>query len=73
MGDVYNKSAIKAKNGKIYAPGKSDTGYILYVLCENYSGRARGGIAKTWRAAKTGLTLDELKTEINRIAGRNIY
>lgn len=73
MGQVFSKSAIKAKNGKVYAPGKSESGYIVFVLCENYSGHVRGGIAKTWRVKKDRLTLEEVKAEINRLAGRAIY
>ena len=73
MGQVFTDTAIKAKNGKVYAIGQSESGYLIYALCENYSGHVRGGITKSWRYTKDRLTLDEAKAELNRLAGRTVY
>lgn len=71
---VFVKHAVKTAKGKIYAPGKWDcskaayevpveqrTDYMVYVLCSSYDGHVRGGIRKTWRVHKDGLTLEQSK------------
>jgi hypothetical protein len=76
MGDeIYTKQAIKSKSGKTYAPGKDKTkgAYLIFVLCENYDGKVRGGIRKSWRLYKDSLTLDQAKAELSRLAGEKLY
>jgi hypothetical protein len=72
-GTVYTKFAHKSAKGVIYAPGKSAKGYMVYKLCEEYDGRVRGGLRKTWRCVADGLTLDEAKALMEKRVGRKIY
>ena len=73
MSTVYSSQAVKSAKGAIYAPGKSLTGYAVYKLCENYDGRVRGGIRKTWRLVADGLTLEETKALMEKRVGRKLY
>jgi len=73
MSTVYTKQAAKSSKGVIYAPGKSATGYTVYKLCENYDGRIRGAVRKTWRVVADGLTLEETKALMEKRVGRKLY
>jgi hypothetical protein len=73
MAQVYSKQARKNAKGVFYAPGKSESGYMLFRLCENYDSRAHGGISKTWRYVAKGLSLEEAKAKFEKLLGRKIY
>lgn len=78
MTTVYTKQARKNAKGTIFAPGKDErTGkYFIFTLCENYDGRVRGGIRKTWRVVKnseTGLTLEAAKALFEKKLGTKLY
>lgn len=70
---VYTQYARRSKKGVVYAPGSAADGYIIWKLCENYDGRARGGISKTWRYVERGLSLDEAKALFERRLGYRVY
>ena len=70
---IYTKQACKSAKGVVYAPGKSAKGYVVYKLCENYDGRVRGGMRKTWRVVADGLSLEETKALMEKRVGRKIY
>jgi len=70
---IYTSQACKSAKGVIYAPGKSNTGYTVYKLCENYDGRVRGGTRKTWRVVADGLSLEETKALMEKRVGRKLY
>jgi hypothetical protein len=73
MAQVFTKQARKSTKGIIFAPGKNDRGYMIFKLCENYNGRVRGGVEKTWRYVAENLSLDQAKAEFERRLGRSIY
>lgn len=73
MGTVYTNQAHKSAKGTVYAPGKSAKGYMVYKLCEEYDGRVRGGLRKTWRYVADGLTLEEAKALMEKRVGRKLY
>lgn len=73
MAQVFTKQARASTKGIVFAPGKSDTGYLIFKLCENYDGKARGGVSKTWRFVADKLTLDEAKAEFEKRLGYKIY
>ncbi len=73
MAQVFTRQARKSSTGVVFAPGKSETGYLIFKLCENYNGHARGGISKTWRYVANKLTLKEAKAEFERRLGYKIY
>lgn len=73
MSQVFTKQARKSKRGVVFAPGKSDSGYLIFKLCENYDGQVRGGIRKTWRYVADRLTLEQAKAEFERRLGYKIY
>ena len=67
---IFTKHAVKSQSGTIWAPGKADIAqdgyfdradYQIWRLCENYDGKVRGGIRKTWRLSKDNLSLDQAK------------
>lgn len=33
--------------------------YSVWKLCENYDGKARGGVSKSWRFVENNLTLEQ--------------
>ncbi len=70
---VYVNQAHKSAKGKVFAPGKSAKGYMVFALCENYNGNVRGGKSKTWRSVADGLTLEEAKALMEKRVGRKIY
>lgn len=70
---VYTKQARKSTKGVVYAPGTDSKGYMLFKLCENYDGKVRGGIRKTWRYVADGMTLDEAKALFEKRLGYKIY
>ena len=41
-------------------------GFEVLKLCENYDGKVQGGIRKTWRVVKAGMTEIEAKTLLER-------
>jgi hypothetical protein len=78
---VYTKTARKAndKNKTVYAFGRDDSldghhvekgGYIVWKLCENYSGSVRGGIAKTWRYVEKDMPYEGAIALMNKKLGR---
>lgn len=67
---VYSKTAVKSAKGVVFAIGQSDSGYLVFKLCENYDSKVRGGISKTWRYVADKLTLAQAKDELNRRAGK---
>jgi hypothetical protein len=75
MAIVYTKQARKSSKGTIYAPGKNEeTGlYIIFKLCENYDGKVRGGIRKSWCAVAQNLSLEDAKTLFEKRLGEKIY
>ena len=70
---VYTSQAQHSAKGAVYAPGKSLNGYAVYKLCENYDGRVRGGMRKTWRVVADGMTLEETKALMEKRVGRKLY
>lgn len=70
---IYTNQAHKSAKGVIFAPGKSGKGYMVYKLCENYDGRVRGGMRKTWRVVADGLSLEETKALMEKRVGRKLY
>lgn len=67
---IFIKQARKNDKGIIFAPGKADVShkgyfdradYQVFKLCENYDGKVRGGISKTWRVVAKDLSLEEAK------------
>lgn len=73
MVTVFTKQARKSNKGVIFAPGKSESGYLIFKLCENYDGQVRGGMRKTWRYVADKLTLDEAKALFEKRLGYKIY
>lgn len=73
MAQVFTKQARKSSKGTVFAPGKSESGYLIFKLCENYDGQVRGGIRKTWRYVADRLTLEQAKTEFEKRLGYSIY
>lgn len=73
MTRVFTKQAKKSKKGIVFAPGKNDRGYMIFKLCENYNGRVRGGVEKTWRYVAENLSLDQAKAEFERRLGYKLY
>ena len=69
------KQARKSAKGRWYAPGKCKiTGkFAVLVLCENYAGHVRGGIAKTWRVDARDLTIDECRAVMEKRVARKLY
>jgi len=43
-----------------------DCTYAVYKLCENYNGKVRGGISKTWRYVEKNLPFEEALKLFNR-------
>jgi len=75
---IYKRTATRSKSGEAFALGRateldgrspSQGGYVVFKLCKNYDGRARDGIAKTWRAVKDRLTYEEAVALMNRRCG----
>lgn len=75
---IFTKQARKNSKGDIFAPGKADVsqdGYFdrcdfqVWKLCENYDGRVRGGISKTWRVVAKDLNLEAAKTLLSKKVG----
>lgn len=74
--NVYKKTATHALNGKsVYAFARTEGlegqptdqgGYAVVSLEKNYAGHVRGGIAKTWRVVKSGLTHREAVDLLNK-------
>ena len=67
---IFTKQARKSKSGVWFAPGKDNIAkegyfdradYRVYKLCENYDGKVRGGISKTWRYIAKDLDLEQAK------------
>jgi hypothetical protein len=78
MATVYTNKAQKSTKGVIFAPGKDErTGkYFIFKLCENYDGRVRGGIRKSWcvvKQSEKGLSLDEAKEIFEKRLGKKLY
>ena len=74
MGEVFTKQAKRnKKTGVIYAPGKSTSGYLVFKLCENYNGKVRGGMDRTWRYVADNLTLEQAKTLMEKRVGLKLY
>lgn len=73
MSTIYTKQARRSSKGVIFAPGKDEEGYLIFKLCENYSGQVRGGISKTWRYIAKGLTLEQAKALFEKRLGYKIY
>lgn len=72
-GTVFSKQSHRSAKGVVFAPGQSAKGYMVYKLCENYSGSVRGGSTKTWRYIADGLTLEEAKALMEKRVGRKLY
>lgn len=79
---VYSKTATKAKSGKVYAFGRRDDlsgqptekgGYIVWRLCENYDGKVRGGISKTWRYVADNLSFKDAVDLMNKRCGYKAF
>lgn len=61
--------AIKTNSRGIqYALTTDGSTFGVYCLCENYSRHVRGGIAKTWRYVKKGVSRSEAEELFNRRA-----
>jgi hypothetical protein len=73
MAQVYTKQARKSVKGAVFAPGKNASGYMIFKLCENYNGKVRGGIEKTWRFTNEKLTLEQAKEIFQSKLGYKIY
>ena len=70
-------------NGRKYALAHRTDGFSVYVLCENYAGHVRGGIARTWRVAcykdkarrgkmVTKLTKEDALAYFNKLTGKAV-
>jgi len=79
---VYTKTATKSKSGKIYAFGRDDGldgkptelgGYYVWRLCENYDGKAKDGIAKTWRYVAKNLSFGDAIALMNKKCGYKAF
>jgi hypothetical protein len=53
----------KKANSKniVYALVSGHTGFEVWKLCENYNGKVRGGIARTWRYVEKNMTEENAK------------
>lgn len=73
MTTVFTNQARKNSKGDIFAPGKDErTGrYFVFQLCENYDGKVKGGMRKTWcivsPSTKRPKTLEESKAQFAAI------
>lgn len=76
MATVFTKQARRNAKGTIFAPGR-DTAtsgkYWIFKLCENYDGRVRGGMRKSWSYIARDLTLDEAKALFEKKIGTKLY
>lgn len=79
---IYTKTAMKNSKGVIYAFGRDKEletqspnagGYYIFKLCENYDGRAPGGISKTWRYVAKDLSYIEAVKLMNKRLGREEF
>lgn len=79
---IYDKTATKAKNGKVYAFGRNREldgrptecgGYVVWRLCENYAGHVHGGISKTWRYVAKDLSFADAIELMNRRCGYKAF
>jgi hypothetical protein len=54
-----NRKTISKKansKGVVFALVSGDAGFEVWKLCENYNGKVRGGVQRTWRYAQKGMT-----------------
>ncbi len=75
-----DRHSQKERNkGKIFAFDRCENkrgltsehgGYYVFQLCENYNGRVKGGIEKTWRYVAKGLSYDEAIEVMNKKLGK---
>lgn len=72
---IFTKQAKQNPKTKIiFAPGKQENGsYIIYKLCENYDGKVKGGMRKSWRYVAKDLTLEQAKVELEKRIGIKLY
>ena len=76
---IFTNKATRAKTtkagkpGRIYAPGKTEKGYAVFVISENYCGHVRGGIRKSWCVVQDGMTLDASKALLNKRLGYHAF
>lgn len=54
------------KNGVIFALVTDGITFEVWKLCENYSGKVRGGIEKAWRYVEKGMAEDSARALFNR-------
>jgi hypothetical protein len=61
----------KNLSGKKIALVQKGEGFAVYVLCANYAGHCRGGIAYSWRVAASGLSMESAEALfVKRVSGR---
>lgn len=67
---MTRKAIAKKANSKgvVYALVTDGITYEVWTLCENYSRHVKGGIEKTWRYIKKGLTKEDGEALFNRRA-----
>lgn len=79
---VYTKTARKNAKGVVFAFGRKDSldgkptemgGYMIWKLCENYDGKVRGGMRKTWRYTDENLSYEDAIKTMNRKLGREEF
>lgn len=59
------------KNGVVYALAEYQGAFSVHCLKENYNGKVKGGILKTWTLVKKGLSEKEAEEIFNkRIKGK---
>lgn len=82
MATIYEKTATKANNGKIYAFGRrselngcdvSEGGYILFVVKASYNGQKRGGLDKRWVAVEQNMSYDDAVSLMNVKCGYRAF
>lgn len=84
---VYAKTATKSKKKnvkrqKIYAFGRNDElhgqdiskgGYSVWALSENYDGKVRGGIRKSWGYIELDMSYNDAVKLMNRRLGYKAF
>ena len=82
MASIYKNTATKSAKGKVFAFGRDAAldgqspklgGYYVWVLCENYAGHCRNGVAKTWRVVASGLSYADAVSLMNRRLGEKVF
>lgn len=73
MASVYTKTATVAKSGKIYAFGKSDSGYILFVKKSTYCGQKRGGLDHHWVVVEQRMGHQQAMDLMNKKCGYKAF